>query len=274
MKKILTIPELKYAEVHSVRWIGMERAVKVLYHTYPALFSTLSHQAANGDSTAKGLYYKITQYKFIALIHLMMGILPFVGKLSCVFQTVNLDFSKVKPMVESTCEALSDLVKCEGVFVEKLNCAVVKENDKVVTKGQISDKSSACVSNDILENFDFDGFSNDSGNDVASDESENVNQVELKYYTQLKNMISSVIKKYVDRIVGNLQDRFQDSGLVDDMKVLVPMNIVSESENIVKNGEEQINSLANHFSLQISVNVDDCHSEYRQYTHLGLGMNE
>ena len=27
-------------------------------------------------------------------------------------------------MVESTCEALSDLVKCEGLFVDKLNCAV------------------------------------------------------------------------------------------------------------------------------------------------------
>ena len=38
------------------------------------------------------------------------------------------------------------------------------------------------------------------------------------------------------------------------------MNIVSESENIVKYGEEQIKSLANHFSLQLSVNVDDCHS--------------
>ena len=32
-------------------------------------------------------------------------------------------------------------------------------------------------------------------------------------------MLSSVTKKYVDLIVGNLQDRFQDSGLIDDMKV-------------------------------------------------------
>ena len=201
VQKILTIPELKYAEVHSVRWLSMERAVKVLYRTYPALCSTLSHQAANGDSTAKGLFYEVTQYKFIALIHLMMDILPFLGRLSRVFQTVNLDFSKVKPMVESTCDALSDLVECEGVFVDKLNCAVVEENEKAVYKGQTSDKSSACVSNDILENFEFEGFSNDSGNEVASDESENVNQVELKYYTQQKNMLSSVTKKYVDLIV-------------------------------------------------------------------------
>ena len=50
VQKILTIPELKYAEVHSVRWLSMERAVKVLYRTYPALCSTLSHQAANGDT--------------------------------------------------------------------------------------------------------------------------------------------------------------------------------------------------------------------------------
>ena len=109
-------------------------------------------------------------------------------------------------MVESTCEALSDLVECKGVFVDKLNCAVVEENVKTAYKGQTSvNLVQVFVSKDILENFEFEGFSNGSGNEVVSDESENVNQAELKYYTQQKNTISSVTKKYVDLIVGNLQ---------------------------------------------------------------------
>ena len=63
----------------------MRRTVKVLYCTFPALRSTLSHHSAKGESAAKGLYYEVTQYKFIALVHLMMDILAFLGRLSCVF---------------------------------------------------------------------------------------------------------------------------------------------------------------------------------------------
>ena len=37
IQKLLNLPELKYAEVHSVRWLSLDRAVKVIYRTYPAL---------------------------------------------------------------------------------------------------------------------------------------------------------------------------------------------------------------------------------------------
>ena len=41
IQTILDLPELKYAEVHSVRWLSLDRAVRVLYRTYPALVTAL-----------------------------------------------------------------------------------------------------------------------------------------------------------------------------------------------------------------------------------------
>ena len=113
----------------------MEKAVSVLYRTYSAICAALSHQAAKGDCSAKELNIDIIQYKFIAITHLMMDILPYLARVSKVIQNVNIDFSKVKPMVDSTCESLNHLIECGGVFVDKLSCAVVaKEWDRDIQK--------------------------------------------------------------------------------------------------------------------------------------------
>ena len=52
------------------------------------------------------------------------------------FQSCDLDFSKVKPMVDSTCESLTDLLECEGVFIEMLYSAIIEENVKLYTEIQ------------------------------------------------------------------------------------------------------------------------------------------
>ena len=49
----------------------------------------LSHQAAKGDCSAKELYTDIIQYKFIAITHLMMDVLPYLARVSKVIQNVN-----------------------------------------------------------------------------------------------------------------------------------------------------------------------------------------
>lgn len=271
VQKLLSVPELKYAEVHSVRWLSMEKAVSVLYRTYPALCATLSHQAANGDCSAKGLYTDIIQYKFIAITHLMMDILPYLARLSKVFQNVNIDFSKVKPMVDSTCESLNDLIECEGVFVDKLSSAVTEENGTVLYKSQVSDSSAASVKQSIQSNVEFEGFSDDDDDEAETGQDEVcVNEVELNYYSQQKNMLSSISERYINQIVNNLRDRFQDVGLINDMRVIVPSNIESVSK-VAKFGESEIKSLATHFSAQHDINIDDCVSEYKLYKRLVCG---
>lgn len=50
IQKLLNLPELKYAEVHSVRWLSLDHAVKVIYRTYPALVVALSHEATSNPT--------------------------------------------------------------------------------------------------------------------------------------------------------------------------------------------------------------------------------
>ena len=47
---LLELPTLKYAQVHSVRWLSMEKAVEVVYRTYPALVVALEHEATSNPA--------------------------------------------------------------------------------------------------------------------------------------------------------------------------------------------------------------------------------
>ena len=77
---------------------------------------TLGDMAANGDVVAKSHFNDVTQYKFIAITHMLMDILPFTGRLSKVFQGDRLDFNKVAPMTDSTNESLKDMLRVWRCF--------------------------------------------------------------------------------------------------------------------------------------------------------------
>lgn len=85
IQAILDLLELKFAEVHSVRWLSLEKAVTALYRTYPALCMFLEREAVF-DSCAKGLHNEVSQFKFVGYTHLLMDILPHIGHLSSTFQ--------------------------------------------------------------------------------------------------------------------------------------------------------------------------------------------
>ncbi|WAR31456.1 ZN862-like protein [Mya arenaria] len=129
IQSLLDMPELKFAEVHSVRWLSLEHAVQVVYRTYPALCMVLEREATV-EAAAKGLLHEVNQFKFIAITHLMMDTLPFISRLSKTFQKETLDFSLVKSVVMSTCECLKDLIEVDGVFVDKLSKFVKVEGNK------------------------------------------------------------------------------------------------------------------------------------------------
>ena len=87
---------------------GKGKSVCSTEHTQLYVLPYLIKQLKEIDQV-KGLYNDIIQYICIAITHLMMNILPYLARLSMVFQNVNIDFSKVKSMVDSTCESLNDL---------------------------------------------------------------------------------------------------------------------------------------------------------------------
>ncbi|MEW8546312.1 MAG: hypothetical protein AB2693_22575 [Candidatus Thiodiazotropha sp.] len=267
IQNLLEQPQLKYTDIHSVHWLSMENAVNILYRTYPSLCATLSHMAASGDIVAKSLYHDVSQYKFIALTHLLMDILPFIGRLSKVFQTEVLDFSKVPPMVQSACESLTDLIECEGVFVDKL-CQFItsdEEGNDVTYIRPVKESASKTIKEGKENNVNFEGFSE------SEDTPDNTNEVKLSYYRQQKSLVPKVSETYINSIVQNLEDRFENKDLINHMDALVPATIASQS-SIGNFGVDAVCALTTNFSHQLTqLNLDKCLSEYKQYKRLVTG---
>ena len=49
--------------------------------------------------------------------------------------------------------------------------------------------------------------------------------VPVRFFPQQKNILGSIMQQYVDNIVKNLKDRFQENGLTEKMQVLQPLLI-------------------------------------------------
>ncbi|KAK6169324.1 hypothetical protein SNE40_020400 [Patella caerulea] len=167
IQKVLEQPQLKYAEFHSVRWLSLASVVSVVYRTSPALVMAMQDEAEI-HPVAKGILGEITQYNsihIVAIIHLLTGVLQFITRLSKIFQTANIDFSKITPTVDSVCESLLDLLECQGTFMSKLDEFMIEEDNKFAYKRPSKESDITEVKKNINENLEgFDGFSNEAIN--------------------------------------------------------------------------------------------------------------
>ena len=264
IQQLLELPELKYAEVHSVRWPSLDRVVQILYRTYPALVVALEHEATS-NPTARGLLAEVQQYKFIMVTHMLLDILPFLSRMSKVFQTESVDFSKIKPIVDCTVSALKDLKECPGINVDNLDEFVDDDGEKVMYKRPVKESSAKSVKEGIEWNMDgFSGFGSEKG-------SETVNEVELKYYKQQQHMVKRVMPLYVDKIVQNLEDRFVESDTLHLFSVLVPACIVEAekegSHTFLSYGVKEMRGLCEKYGID----EEECVGEYKLYKRLVVG---
>ena len=89
----------------------------------------------------------------------------------------------------------------------------------------------------IQENIEFKEFSDDDEIDNDNEPGwDGTNDVELNYYNQQKDVLRTVSEQYIHEIVSNLEDQFQDGGLLDNMKVIVPSNIINNTCDIARYG--------------------------------------
>ena len=68
------------------RWLSLDGAVRAIAECYPALYSTLEHDAAKGSSEANGLFTKIKCVTFVLVTGFLRDVLSVMTKLSQVFQ--------------------------------------------------------------------------------------------------------------------------------------------------------------------------------------------
>ena len=161
------------------------------------------------------------------------------------------------------CESLQDLLDVPGVFMDKLEKFVVKQNDKVVYKRPLSESDCSNVIASINENYAFPGFNEDNSDD-ENDESEPVGYMpELRYHHQQQSMIENIASVYIENITNNLKDRFQSSELLECMNAINPIHI-SKSPDLPKYGNDEIQVLGNHFRKYLP-NIDELKSEFMTY---------
>ncbi|WAR11569.1 ZN862-like protein [Mya arenaria] len=270
IQTVLNLPQLKFAEVHSVRWLSLEAAVRAIYRTYPALVMCLEADATT-EPAAKGLLHEVSQFRFIALTHLLMDVLPFLTRLSLKFQSKSLDFGTVNTEVSSTCESLEDLIECDGAFTDKLAGFVKEVDGKTFYDRPVCESESGNVLDTIQCNVIFDGFDpveepEEEPEEILEGQDEAGFKPELRYFTQQKGLLGRLGPQYISRVVENVRDRFQDIPIVDSMSVLVPSNIAS-SVSIAKYGLVQFKCLVEHFKPFIG-SPEMCLSEFSEYKRL------
>lgn len=124
IQDVLDEPMLKYTEPCSVRWLSVSSCVSVVLRTIDSLRAALEHDASlkTGDAAkAKGILKLVSEFSFVALVHIMMDILEPFTMLSKFLQNENLVLSSVTNMIVSTKESLEELQTTRGPHEEKKN---------------------------------------------------------------------------------------------------------------------------------------------------------
>jgi len=101
MCNVLKLKQIKYKEVHTVRWLSLFEAVKAVQCTLPALIVYFCKEATE-NAQAKINYKSIKSFNFLAGIHFMLDVLNVITTLSKQFQSKTLELSDVVPLIKNT----------------------------------------------------------------------------------------------------------------------------------------------------------------------------
>ncbi|XP_077869655.1 zinc finger protein 862-like [Saccoglossus kowalevskii] len=128
---MLESPQLKIKEIHEIRWFAFYDALQTVYCSWNALVTFFDAQNKSKDPKAVGLYDKLTQYKFVAVTHILMDIISIVTRLNLVFQKDEIDIAAVKPCVRATIEQLKQYKEgnVKGFYTTKFQDEVKVSDD-------------------------------------------------------------------------------------------------------------------------------------------------
>ena len=107
VQKVLDEPQLRYREVHQVRWLSFYSALETIQRTLDSLITYLANQ--DRDPKAKGVSKKIAQELFIKTLYNILDWLEPIMRLNLFFQQTNIDISLVKVNVESCIRDLTEM---------------------------------------------------------------------------------------------------------------------------------------------------------------------
>ncbi|WAR25241.1 hypothetical protein MAR_010945 [Mya arenaria] len=111
--------------------------------TYHALVMCQEADAI-AELTWKGLLHEVSQFRFFALTHLLLDVLPFLTRLSLKCMSKSLDFGTMNTLVSTTCESFEDFIECDGAFTDKLAGFVKEIDGKAIYERPVCVKKEMC----------------------------------------------------------------------------------------------------------------------------------
>ncbi|KAJ8321757.1 hypothetical protein KUTeg_000228 [Tegillarca granosa] len=178
IQSVLQIHSTKFKEVFHTRWLSFEGAVHAIVLNYQALLSVFLEESSG---KALSLYKPVATYKFLYCCHFLSDVLKQLSILCKMFQKTDLDFSKVNPMLHSTVSTLERLSDCKSGPILKGFL------DSIPTEPVVDDSG--------LTTFEFGGHT-------------------IRDSVRQRQEATSACQQFVLRVIGNIQDRFCDEGML------------------------------------------------------------
>ena len=136
IQKVLDSPELKVREVHEIRWLAFYDALTAVFHSYRALVKYFKKH--DKSKNVQEILEKLTDYRFVSVMHIMMDIIPHLSQLCLLLQKSDLDIAAVKPAIQNTLACIKKVESGDTVYQrelrEKLKTTSVGEKVKLTYK--------------------------------------------------------------------------------------------------------------------------------------------
>ena len=140
MQEALAEPVRTYKEVFSVRWLSLHDAIEAVLLTWTALQTTLENEVASSNNPlAKGLLHDTSQYIFLSTCNFLLDALEVMKKLVKVFQVRDVDFSILKPLVQSAILTLETQTTTPGPRLATFLVAIGEDKCEVYLDHKICD---------------------------------------------------------------------------------------------------------------------------------------
>ena len=133
-------PVRSYKEVFSVRWLSLHDALEAVILTWPSLQTALENEIASSNNpSAKGLLHNTSQFIFLSTCNYLLDALSVMKKLVKVFQVRDVDFSILKPIVQSAILTLQTQATTPGPRLAAFLVAVGEDKCEVYLHHKIHD---------------------------------------------------------------------------------------------------------------------------------------
>lgn len=186
LQKVLEESEscTRFKQVFHTRWLSFEGSVQAVVDNYSSLVSVFLE-----DNSAKALamHKPISTYKFLYVAHFLADVLKQLAILCKSFQSSDINFTAVHPLLHSTVGVLEDMATSgSGSYI----CEFLSK----VPSQPCQDETGLCT-------FEYKGHT-------------------IRDSQQQRSEAVSVCHQFVKNVVSNLRDRFTDEG---DARVLNSM---------------------------------------------------